>query len=166
MQLKRVIFLAASIIMALFFWGCVPKGSETSQTQENVTPPATSSTVRSNPEPAEVTQFTPFTATFEIYTLGTKRIFTDSRYHQQSSSVYLLGSDPATVHVAEAGVTWADFFASLPMSLDAECLITGTKQTFCANQQHTLVFTLNGNEEPDALQREIKTEDFLEVQYR
>lgn len=166
MQFKHFILPTIILISSFFLSGCLPKVSNLQPTEENPVASATPSTGISNPESTEAPPFTPFTATFEIYTLGTKRIFTDSRYHQQSSSVYLLSTDPATVHVAEAGVTWADFFASLPMSLDAECLITGTKQTFCTNQQHTLVFTLNGNEEPDALQKGIKAGDFLEVQYR
>jgi hypothetical protein len=40
----------------------------------------------------------------------------------------------ATVHVRKAGVIWSDFFKTLPMELTKDCLITGTKQTFCIGE--------------------------------
>lgn len=107
-----------------------------------------------------------FVARFEIYTNGTKRIFTDTKYHNQSTDVYIERSDPHRIHVKKPGTTWSDFFKTLPMSLTHDCLVTGTKQTFCSNDTHTLRFWLNGVETPDALDVEIQPNDFLKVEYR
>src|SRR3990172_4396271 len=57
------------------------------------------------------------TASFEIYTLGTKRIFTDSKYHNQSSDVYIEFSNASLIKVKRRGTIWGDFFATLPMKL-------------------------------------------------
>lgn len=48
---------------------------------------------------------TDFTASFEIYTNGTKRIFTDPKYHQQSSEVYLTAEMPSTIYIKKEGIT-------------------------------------------------------------
>lgn len=107
----------------------------------------------------------PFTASFEIYTLGTKRIFTDSKYHQQSTRVYLEELDPSIVHVTTRGVTWQEFFNSLPMELDSDCLITGTGQKFCSGDTGTLTFYINGTADTRALSRPIVANDTLVVRY-
>lgn len=104
-------------------------------------------------------------ATFAIYTNGTLRIFTDPRYHNKSNDVYLEANNPSLIHVKKAGITWGDFFASLPMKVTAECLITGTGQEFCTNDTHRLKFYINTKETPDALSREIQSEDKLLVSY-
>lgn len=105
-----------------------------------------------------------FTAKFEIYTLGTKRVFTSLMYHNLSSDVYISEPDPSIIHVKESGVTWDDFFKTLPFSLTKECLVTGDKQTFCTNKNQILKFILNGIEDPDALDKEIKEGDILRVE--
>lgn len=104
-----------------------------------------------------------FTADFEIYTNGTKRIFTDAKYHAQSEEVFLTASSSSTVYVKKYGVTWSDFFNALPFSITKECLITGTKQTFCSTQNKKLKFFINDIENPDALDVQISEGDFLKI---
>lgn len=104
-------------------------------------------------------------ASLEIYTLGTKRIFTDPKYHNLSDEVYISAEAPSQVHVKKTGMSWADFFATLPMKLTKDCLTTGTKQVFCTNNAYKLKFFINGQENPDALDKEIKENDFLKVIY-
>lgn len=106
-----------------------------------------------------------FTSSFEIYTNGTRRIFSDSRYHNKSPEVFIESTNPSTVIVKKEGITWDDFFKTLPMSLDKVCLVTGTKQTFCNNEKGKLKFYLNNIETPDALDKEIKKDTFLKVIY-
>lgn len=110
-------------------------------------------------------QIVDITAGFEIYTLGTKRIFTSSKYHNLSTDVYISASDPSQVHVKKAGITWADFFKTLPMKLTKDCLTTGTGQTFCTNNSQKLKFFINNSEDPGALDKEIKEADKLKVVY-
>jgi hypothetical protein len=111
-----------------------------------------------HPNPTSKT-FQPFTAQFTIITHGTKRIFTDPKYHNQSTDVYLTANDPSVIHVEKEGLTWADFFATLPFSVTKECLTTGTKQTFCQSETQTLSFSINGKLNPQALDSVIQPND-------
>lgn len=94
---------------------------------------------------------------FKIYTNGTMRIFSDPRYHNQSPDAYLEAVDPSIVHVKKRGVTWGNFFDTLPspMKVRKDCLTTGTSQLFCSGPDGTLRFFLNGVETRDLLGKEI-----------
>ena len=115
--------------------------------------------------PTQTEEKVDITASFEIYTNTTKRIFTASMYHNLSEDVYITSDNPSIIHVKKAGVTWADFFATLPMKLSKDCLVTGTKQTFCTGQEGSLRFFINDQENPDALDEVINGGDFLKVTY-
>jgi hypothetical protein len=111
-------------------------------------------------------KFENFTATFEIYTNGTKRIFTDPKYHNKSLDVYIESKNPSLINVQKPDITWSDFFATLPMKLDKECLTTGTGQVFCSNKDKKLRFYINEIEKQDALTSKISPGDFLKVEYK
>jgi hypothetical protein len=113
-----------------------------------------------SPKPAN------FNASFEIYTNGTKRIFTDTKYHNLSKNVYISSPNPGIIYVKGEGVTWTDFFSTLPMKVAKDCLTTGTGQVFCTNETKTLKFFVNGSEDPDALDRKINPNDNLVVKYQ
>lgn len=104
-------------------------------------------------------------AKFEIYTFSTKRVFTAAMYHNQSEDVFIQSSDPSVVHVKKKGITWGDFFATLPFSLSKECLITGTKETYCSGETGELKFFLNGELSPNALEKIIENADELVVRF-
>jgi cytochrome c-type biogenesis protein len=104
-------------------------------------------------------------AQFEIHTHGTKRTFTDKKYHQRSTEVYIELPDPHVVHVKKAGTTWGEFFATLPMSLTKDCLTTGTGQKFCSSDNQQLRFWINEVETANALELEIQSNDMLKVVY-
>jgi|GEM_PF-1149322 len=104
-------------------------------------------------------------ATFEIYTHGTKRIFTLPMYHNLSEDVYIEASSPNTIHIRQEAVTWDDFFETLPFNLTSECLTTGLKETYCTNDANALTFYINEDEVKNALQKEIKDGDALRVTY-
>lgn len=108
---------------------------------------------------------TPVKAAFLIYTNNVKRTFAASMYHRRSSEVYLLPDNPQIVYVTQAGITWGMFFQTLPMSVSPECLITGTKETFCTGSQGALRFFINGEEDNDALERAIAANDRLLISY-
>lgn len=114
----------------------------------------------------EKTVKTEFTASFEIYTNGTKRIFSDSKYHDLSPTVYIQNPNPSTVYVRSSGITWDDFFKTLPMKLTSECLTTGTGQFFCTGENGKLQFFINDTEDPDALEKVINPNDILLVIYK
>jgi hypothetical protein len=105
------------------------------------------------------------TASFEIYTNGAKRIFTAPMYHNLSQDVYITAGNPGLVYVKKGGITWNDFFKTLPMQLSKDCLVTGTKETFCTGDNGSLHFFINGQENPNSLELKIKNEDNLLVKY-
>ncbi len=97
-------------------------------------------------------------ASFLIFTNGTKRDFSDSRYHNLNKDVYIAPGNPTTVN-AKSAVTWGDFFETLPMSLSSECLVTGTGQSFCSGNEGELKFFINGTENEDFLNIQINNGD-------
>lgn len=123
-------------------------------------------TLVSSPQEAEEALPVSFEASFEIYTYGTKRIFSDSKYHNKSGDVYLEASDPSIIHVRSAKITWGDFFETLPMKLTKDCITTGTGQSFCESGGGKLGFFINDEHVQDALGAEIKPSDRLLVTYK
>ena len=102
---------------------------------------------------------------FAIYTNGIFRVFTASMYHNLSKDVYIQADNPNIVHVKKSGITWDYFFKTLPFSVTKDCLITGTKETFCTNQTKTLKFYLNGIKTENLLDTEIKPNDKALITY-
>lgn len=112
-------------------------------------------------------KFSPYSASFQIIINGETRTFTDSRYHNKSEVVYIPpeGSRQVQVVVTQPNVSWADLFNTLPMKLSQECIVTGTKQTFCNNDSAQLHFYINGVETPNALSMVIAPDSQLKVVY-
>jgi len=110
---------------------------------------------------------TPFTASFEIYTLGTRRDFSATMYHNLSEDAYIDSAPPYSVVVNRASTTWQEFFDTLPspFKITSDCLYTGTGQEFCNSQNSQLLFLLNGKDQPKVLESEIKKDDFLQIKY-
>ena len=162
--MKRLLLL---VLASIIFSGCLKQkeisGNEASQmidiSSVKVTTPTPSA------EAIQMDQEVDFTANFEIYTLGTKRIFTNSMYHNQSEQVYISADEPSKVHVKEKDLTWGNFFETLPFSVTKECLITGTGQEFCTSESGHLVFTLNGEDAPNVLDAVIQAGDKLVIKY-
>jgi hypothetical protein len=102
-------------------------------------------------------------ASFSIKTGSTVRNFSNPKYHNRSEDVYITSADPSVIYVKKKGVKWSDFFATLPMKLTKECLTTGDGETYCDIKDGSLKFYINGVEDKDALDKEIKEEDKLEV---
>ncbi|MBI4066337.1 hypothetical protein HY411_01330, partial [Candidatus Gottesmanbacteria bacterium] len=80
-------------------------------------------------------------------------------------SVYIEGTNPNVIKIKKSGITWNDFFNTLPFSLTHECLTTGTKETFCSNTTKTLRFYLNGVRKTTVLEEVIQSGDQLLVSY-
>lgn len=120
--------------------------------------------VRNTPTPT-VEQPVNYKATFSIVTNETTRVFTDTKYHNQSEEVYIEAENPNTITVKKRGVTWNDFFKTLPMEITKECLTTGTGQIFCSDETKKLQFYINEKEDQGALDKEINNGDSLLVKY-
>ena len=104
-------------------------------------------------------------ATFTIITDNITRSFKAEKYHNQSEDVYLETSDPTVIHIKRSGITYDDFFKTLPMKLTSECLMTGDGETLCDGKDGSLKFYLNGIETPDLLEKEIKEGDKVLIKY-
>ena len=111
------------------------------------------------PSPISQSQKTDIKASFSIVTGNITRSFSAEKYHNQSSDVYIENLDPTIVYVKKIGITWDDFFKTLPMKLTKDCLTTGDGETFCNGKNATLKFYLNDVETPDLLDQEIKDGD-------
>lgn len=105
----------------------------------------------------------PLKAAFGIFTNSTFRIFSDPRYLNQSDEVFM--DEASVVTVKKEGITWNDFFKTLPMELTKDCLTTGTGQVFCSSNDEKLRFFVNGKEDPEALNKIIKEDDRLLVSF-
>ena len=122
---------------------------------QQMTPSASTPLPTPTTEPKEVN----YQASFAIFTNGTFRVFTAAMYHNLSADVYIQADNPNIVHVKKKGLTFDDFFKTLPFMLTKDCLTTGTGQTFCTGKAGTLKFYLNGVKTDDLLVREIKDGD-------
>lgn len=126
----------------------------------------TSPTPRINQVPdTSPTPFVPYQAQFAIYTNGIKRTFTASMYHQLSEKAFIEPGKPDFVQVHAPNVSWQDFFATLPFQVTSNCLITGTGQRFCSDQNQSLKFYLNGQTRADILSQTIQPNDKLVISF-
>lgn len=123
--------------------------------QQSNTQTPTPSSPPSQPTIAQPKQVN-YKAAFAIFTNGAFRIFTASMYHNLSTDVYIEAGNPNIVIVKKDGITWNDFFSTLPLKLTKDCLTTGTKQTFCTGTDGALQFYLNG----------VKTDTMLDLAIR
>ncbi len=152
----RLVFVIG-ILAALALAGYVIFAS--SPSVENTSGAAISPAVSPVPESVETE------ASFAIFTNGLFRIFTAPMYHNVSPDVFIDASNPNVVHVKKVGITWNDFFKTLPFSLTKDCLTTGTGQTFCTTENQRLEFYINGERSPNALDQIIHSGDKLLVTY-
>ena len=125
----------------------------------------TKTTSPESPTIANISSKADYSASFAIFTNGTFRIFTASMYHNLSKDVYIQADNPNIVYVKKKGITWNEFFKTLPLKLTKNCLTTGTKQVFCTNINEKLRFYVNGKEVVNALDNQIEAGDQLLVTY-
>ena len=132
---------------------------------QNQNPPLPSTTISPSPTPISQAEEVDFKASFQIITKGIVRSFKNPKYHLKSPEVYISAEDPTVVHVKRTGITWDDFFKTLPMKLTKDCLITGDGETFCSRSGGTLRFYLNDKEDPNLLDKKIEDGDKVLIQF-
>lgn len=134
-------------------------------TKSEVTAPQSNEMTNEQSAPEQV--FASYTASFQIIINGETRTFTDPRYHNKSADVYISpeGSRIVQITVTKPNITWGDLFKTLPMSVDTNCIVTGTNQTFCTNASRKLRFYINDVETPDALTTTIGPNSRLKIVY-
>lgn len=131
----------------------------------NQNPPASKSSALPSTTPTPKAQAVNIKASLQIITQGIVRSFKNPKYHQKSPDVYLSADDPTVVHVKKDGVTWDDFFKTLPMKLTKDYLTTGDGETFCTGTDGTLKFYLDDKEDHDLLDKEIKDGDKVLIKF-
>lgn len=152
---NKILLIAALIIVGFLSFSIFQNKNSEVQVSNPRTP------LSPTPEQQNVN----LTANFGIYTNGTFRVFTPARYHNQSTDVYITAENPYLIHIKKPNLTWGNFFETLPMKLEKECIVTGTKETFCTNTTKSLKFYINGQLDPNALDKEIQQDDKLFVSY-
>lgn len=143
------------VVILLFIAGVVLLGGVLQNQKPSQSETGISSSPTSIPQAEEVD----LKASFQIITKGIVRSFKNPKYHLRSADVYLLADDSTIVHVKRIGITWDDFFKTLPMKLTKDCLTTGDGETFCSGSAGTLRFYLNDLENQNLLDVEIKEGD-------
>lgn len=143
--MKAVFVSIAVIVIFLGFLSFNRKQTQTNTVQNIPTPSSTFIDEKVN-----------IKASFKIITGNIERSFKAEKYHNLSSDVYIQASDPTIVHVNKKGISWGDFFKTLPMKLTKDCLTTGTGQQFCTGGGGTLKFFLNDVEDNGLLDKEIQ----------
>lgn len=106
-----------------------------------------------------------YQASFEIFTDGLKRNFSNAKYHNQSPDIFITAEAPNIVNVKKTNITWGDFFNTLPMKLTKDCLTTGDGEVLCGSQTKTLKFYVNDIQTPNFLNEKIKSGDKAKVIY-
>ena len=150
------------LVVALLFVGSVVLLRGVLENQKpSPSPTAISTSPSLTPQAEEVN----LEASFQIITKGVVRSFKNPKYHFKSPEVYISPDDPSIVHVTRKGVTWDDFFKTLPMKLTKDCLTTGDGETFCTGPTGTLRFYINDIEDKGLLDREIKEGDKALIQF-
>lgn len=118
------------------------------------------------PSPTPQNKFIDIKASFTIVTGNITRSFKAEKYHNQSPDVYIENINPTIVHVKKTGITWDDFFKTLPMKLTKDCLITGDGETLCSGKNGILKFYLNDIETPGLLDKEVRDGDKALIKYQ
>lgn len=154
---KRILIIVFVLVTAYVFYSLSAKKTDSISPNYE----ADQSVVESSPSAHSVDK----KASFVIFTHGTFRIFTDPKYHNQSEDVFIEAQNPNIVKVKKDGITWNVFFKTLPFSLTHECLVTGTKQTFCSGANGVLKFYRNGELVQDLLNQKIQQNDQVLVSF-
>lgn len=106
-------------------------------------------------------------ASFLIFTNGTKRDFSDTKYHYQSDAAFITDANPAIIEIVKPAITWGEFFATLPapFKITDECLFTGTGQQFCTSGNRVLKFYVSGKKVTKILSQPIESGQQLLISY-
>lgn len=155
--MKKILLVIVVIILIAISSSYIDESTDL--LQENNSLISISSEVEVNSQEVDVT------AGFAIFTNGVFRVFTSSMYHNLSSEAYISRSEPNVIHVKVSGITWGEFFATLPLELTQACLVTGNKERYCSNDSAKLKFYINGVEDDNVLSREITQSDKLLITY-
>ena len=128
-------------------------------------PPASVSPSTLTPSVSTKDQKVDYQTGFAIFTNGVFRVFSQAMYHNLSEDVFIEAKTPNIIQVKKSGITWDDFFKTLPFKLTKECLTTGIKETFCSNDKAQLKFYLNGVKTDNLLDLKIKAGDRALITY-
>lgn len=155
-KITSIVLVGALILGALFF---MLNRSDSDNSVNEIS--KTKSTTTSKKEPSQK----PFTAKFAIYSNGFYRAFSLPMYHNLSKKAYITSPNTHVVRVDKPGITWDQFFKTLPFELSYECLVAGTGEQFCNDGTNSLKFYINGKRSTDILSKKIQKNDELLVSY-
>lgn len=116
-------------------------------------------------------------ANFALYINGLREQFKDNFYYTESAEscseqeemtpkerAHMHGNVNDVVHVEDQAVTWGNFFQNLGWTVDSEAIITPT-QVIAGDATNKVSFILNGEKIDNVINRVIKDQDRLLVDY-
>jgi hypothetical protein len=109
-------------------------------------------------------------ADFLMYINNERIRFTDQKYqstpeHAHHASLHFHDGNDEVIHRHADGVTLADFFQSIGMTITNECLTLDTGSTYCTNERETLLLMVNGEPMRDIERYIIGEEDQILLYY-
>lgn len=121
-------------------------------------------------------QLTHYHANFEVFINGQRQLFKGPQYYQDVAAcsafqemtpekrVHMHDNVNDVVHVHDEAVTWGAFFQNLGWAIDPDFIKTDQK-LYVADDTHTMIFMLNGQEQPDVTNTVIKDDDRLLINF-
>lgn len=93
--------------------------------------------------------------------------FCEQKYMLASQAVHFEEDDCIVVHKHATGVTLTEFFKSIEVTLDDECLAISDGRKLCSDSKNTLRVILNGGEVPLSMlpYYELQNNDHILVNY-
>lgn len=106
-----------------------------------------------------------YKASFSVYTNGTKRGFNEPEFLERDERAYMTESEPDVIRIKKTGITWGQFFETLPIQIYKDCLLFNTGYIYCNTSSKTVKFYINGLKEDNALDLGIRNGDRLLITY-
>ncbi len=86
-------------------------------------------------------------------------------YQIKSQWIHFEGNDGTTIHKHATGVTLGFLFDSLGLGLDDQCFVFKDGKSFCATEDYSMKFFINGEPVDDIRDHEITEDDKILISY-
>ncbi len=104
-------------------------------------------------------------ANFMVFINGEEINFAFPQYMVKAREVHIENMNGVTIHTHATGITIGYFFNTLGFKFDDKCFITDKKEKFCNEEGKTLKFYVNGVENYEYEDYEIKNDDKYLISY-
>ncbi len=91
--------------------------------------------------------------------------FDGTAYQIKSQWIHFEGNDGTTIHKHATGVTLGFLFDTLGLGLDDQCFVFKDGKSFCATEDYSMKFFINGEPVDDIRDHEITEDDKILISY-